>query len=252
MFNTYDLIVPQYVLDVLYKYRVTEDFFSKDKEIYGERSIADRAEDLCNSFYELINQIAQFFTIPINVLYNIEREIGDTIWWCRNDLKHLGYCAPVNMKKGALSNRCRDIIKYLIDPLKLDAFRKSMERFGIPKGDLSGKGSIALVGHLLQIIDIVIQNDYNFSSDMDIILSIWNKDEKLSFWKPVFLVNKIRVHDSHCNSGDKSLNNMIRDLEIDPDFLKSKSGLALDKIYEMLTNAFQIASSRVYEARSHC
>lgn len=251
-FNTFDLNVPEYVLNILYKYRTSEKAFFKDQEIYGIKSIAHRAQDLCNSFYELIYQISHFFQTPIETLYCIKREKGDTLWWCKNDLKFIGYCAPVDMAKRELCNRCRDIIKYLVEPLKSDILRKNMERCGIPRDELKGKGNITLTGYLLQIIDIVIQNGYSFSSDIEIILSLWNKEERLPFWTPVFRVNQIRIHDSHSNSGDKELNEIIRGLEIDPDLLKSKSGLVLDRIYETLTNAFQTASDLIYNARSHC
>jgi len=139
--------------------------------------------------------------------------------------------------------RCKDL-NALMEGLKTGPLRSLLRTLGVSKSDVDQHQSLKLSAFLCQLATIAHEQHWCLVTDSALILAQWEKNNLLDYYKPLFALNVLRQADAHTSSSidPKNQSAQLASFGIDPDDYKAGWGLALDLIYDRMTDSFRSAA----------
>ncbi|GIK99145.1 MAG: hypothetical protein BroJett029_33540 [Alphaproteobacteria bacterium] len=246
--------VPSYVIKHFHRFAVPEAEVTRDREAYGERHIGDRAEELIEAFFGLINALFLLsdrlgepneYEELCGITPEAVKRVG---WWTIEGLKQLGYVVPVNLTQEEFLSRCMRIYQ-LLERLKPGPVKRIIIRLGLPPAKVKDLGNVGALRYLATICQLAMlsrENGYDLISDFGAVAPLWDKDRRLDFMKPLFALTRLRNLHSHVqeSEGGGKLEEALSVFDLNIRAMKPGWGLALDTIYDKLIDVL-IGSSRL-------
>ncbi len=232
------------------KYAVSKIEAEKEKEIYGDRHVGQRAKEMIYAYLELIELLST--TAEKAGLLFKQNEIGGFIkkdveyqgWFEIDAFKPLGNAISVNITEKEFLDRCLELFK-LLENLKQASLRNILIKLGMPKEKIKDLKSLRLLGTLCQLATIARDVGLDLMNDFESILPKWDEEKKLDELSTLFALNCFRSLKGHV-AGKKYQEKLERALEvfgIDIKDTKKGWGQALDMVYDKIISSF----SKMYD-----
>jgi len=213
------------------------------------RNIGTRAHDLVRAYLDLIAALQSI--CDAGGLSFAEKEIGSFSsaeiqykgWWKFDALGKLGNVSLRSMTYPHFLARCKDL-HALIEGLKPGPLRSLLRSLGVSKSDVDQYQSLKLTAFLCQLATIAHEQHWGLVTDSALILALWDKNKLLDYYKPLFALNVLRQADAHTSSSldPKNQAAQLADFGIDPEKYKGGWGLALDLVYDTMTESLRQAT----------
>ncbi len=172
-----------------------------------------------------------------------ESEINYKGWWTFPELGRLGNVAPLTMTYQQFLARCKNIFA-IFEGLKSGPLRSLLRTLGIPKDQIKEE-RLKLSAFLCQLATIAKEEHWSLIEDAGEVVTNWDKNARLDFYKPLFALNGLRLADAHALSvGDPTMQaSNLKEFDIEPDKFKTGWGLALDRVYDEVAKSLQAATA---------
>lgn len=213
------------------------------------RNIGTRAHQLVKAYLDLI--AAHQSICDASELSFTEKEIGSFSsaeiqykgWWTFDALGKLGNVSLRGMTYLHFLARCKDL-HALMEGLKPGPLRSLLRTLGVSKSDVDQHQSLKLSAFLCQLATIAREQHWGLVTDSALILAQWDKNKILDYYKPLFALNVLRQADAHTSSSldPKNQSAQLATFGIDPDNYKAGWGLALDLVYDTMTESLRQAT----------
>ena len=244
---------PAYIIKHFHKLAVSKQELQKDRNVYGNRHIGERAEDVIYSFRDLcicLKKLSNRLYIP-----TWEEEICGfeslyfSHWWEKYEFGSLGNVIAVDITYSEFVARCKNLYK-LFEHLKVVSLKNIFKQLNMPKKNINSCGSLKLLGTICQLSQIAKNNGDNLIDDFDNVIIHWDKDLRLNELAPIFALNGLRTLDAHVgskNSNNNRLNEALKAYSIEPLSTKEGWGLALEKVYDRLAESLTQITQLIYD-----
>jgi hypothetical protein len=214
------------------------------------RNIGTRAHDLVKAYLDLVAALQSI--CDAGGLSFTEKEIGSFSsaeiqykgWWTFDALGKLGNVSLRSMTYPHFLARCKDLLA-LLEGLKPGPLRSLLRTLGVSKSEVDQHQSLKLSGFLCQLATIAHDQHWGLVTDSALILAQWDKNNLLDYYKPLFALNVLRQADAHTSSSldPKNQAAQLAAFGIDPDNYKAGWGLALDLVYDTMTESLRRATA---------
>jgi hypothetical protein len=212
-------------------------------------NIGTRAHDLVKAYLDLIAALQSI--CDAGGLSFTEKEIGSFStaeiqykgWWTFDALGKLGNVSLRSMTYPHFLARCKDL-HALMEGLKPGPVRSLLRSLGVSKSDVDQHQSLKLTALLCQLATIAHEQHWGLVTDSALILAQWDKNKLLDYYKPLFALNVLRQADAHTSSSIDPKNQaaQLAAFGIDPEKYKGGWGLALDLVYDAMTESLRQAT----------
>jgi hypothetical protein len=214
------------------------------------RNIGTRAHDLVKAYLDLVAALQSI--CDAGGLSFTEKELGSFSsaeiqykgWWTFDALGKLGNVSLRSMTYPHFLARCKDL-HALMEGLKPGPLRSLLRSLGVSKSDVDQHQSLKLTAFLCQLATIAHEQHWGLVTDSALILAQWDKNNLLDYYKPLFALNVLRQVDAHTSSSldPKNQAAQLAAFGIDPDNYKAGWGLALDLVYDTMTESLRRATA---------
>lgn len=220
------------------------------------RNIGTRAHDLVKAYLDLVSALQS--VCDAGGLSFTEEEIGSFSsaeiqykgWWTFDALGKLGNASLRSMTYPHFLARCKDLLA-LLEGLKPGPLRSILRTLGVSKSEVDQHQSLKLTAFLCQLATIAHEQHWGLVTDSALVLVQWDKNTLLDYYKPLFDLNVLRQADAHTSSSIDPKNQaaQLAAFGIDPDNYKAGWGLALELVYDTMTESLRRATELLRSAQ---
>ena len=122
-----------------------------------------------------------------------------------------------------------------------------LRKIGVAANKIKKFGSLKLLGTLLQLCQVSVATGLDIASQREEVVERWDKDLRLEALRPLFALYDLRLAASH-KLGEQEAEMVRSALEvygIEEDDMKTGWGLAVDKVYDRLTQSLNELSVKL-------
>ncbi len=229
-----------FIIQLLHRHAVDEGLVNAQEKALGQQNIGKRASSLVQAFLQLGDELARLgrcLGLPLTgkdlVTFDFEN-VKYTGWWNMPELAPLGWRASIDMTYNEFLSRC-SIIYQMIEGIDERQIRLLLCKVGLPEDKLRDFRSIKLFACLMSCCQISKKTGLGIcSSEISIR---WDKDAQLEALDPWFALVCLRNTSDHLRNDERKIRAALDTLGIQQNSTKAGWGLALDKVYDKLTDS---------------
>lgn len=228
---------PPHIIEHVHRFAVEERIAERQRDEQGDANIGNRANKLINEyllFTKVIAALGSEFGLvledsDIGTLSKEEVEYHGC--WRLDELKHLGWVAPLEMPEAEFLERCKELYKLLEKPL-----RRILIQIGVTQEKIKEYRSLKLLAVLMQLIYLANETGLSLKNDSKQLCERLDEDPRFESISYLFALNNLRVVDSHAMSAqnNEKCNKALETYGIDKAVMNNGWGRALDQIYDKL------------------
>lgn len=235
---------PANVIRHFHRFAVSKAQADRDREVYGDRHIGERAQDVVHGFLQLTGSLSSLASC-LDLFIEQDGFGGPTTekahyygWWTLDVYKKLAHVVPVGLPQSTFLSRCAELYK-VVEPLKPGPIKSVLGRLGFSKEDFRELKSLRLLAMLCQVATIAKQQGLDLVDDFEHLKTAWEKQVIVPAMETLFALKKLRDLNSHIDRGQfhEQLTKALKSFGIESAQMNQGWGLGLDTVYDRLADS---------------
>ena len=236
---------PRAIIEHWHRFAVQRATACADRDSYGNRNIAARAEELVGAHLAMTRTLARLAE-RLGLSFS-QAEIGGYDgadieyrgWWSFEGLSPLANVVPSSITlDGFLDRAVRLVI--LWESVQQAPLRNMMLKLGVDRTQVANFKSMKLLAALCQLATICSGSGHRWPEDSTHVVAGWDKDLRIPALRRLFAVNQLRQKAAH-RTGAGFAASLAADLDvfaIQPAAQAGGWGRAVDTLYDGLIEDF--------------
>lgn len=225
-----------------------------DDQLWDEPNVGSRAARIAFSWADLGSVLATLANaagihIAAVTIVGVDRaDLEYSGWWSDNEFEIIGRHIPLALSADGFVDRCGAIHRSTIDRLREGALRQIVLQLGFDKEAVTELRSLKLLELIVGAAGIANDSGLNLVDDR---VEIINRVEMgpLDVMAGLFRLNDLRQLSSHAQpERQQKMNEILRDVGIDPASAASGYDLILDSIYDLVGGTVTNVSETLFHS----